>query len=119
MVRNKIFVTIIAFGLVAAEAKNLGLKMSSQKLKCYDSDDDNEESLKATDYMQQIDLKSKISFCIVSGIWILYDEDYYNGSLSLWMYGYNNPVKLPTEFKNKVSSLRFPGAPDDWKATLH
>ena len=126
MVRNKFFVTIIALGLVAAEAKNLivqennliwnGLKTSSQKLKCYDSDDDNEESLQATDYIQEIDLKSKISFCIVSGIWILYDEDYYNGSSSLWMYGYNNLVKLPTEFENKVSSLRFPGAPDDWKA---
>ena len=47
----------------------------------------------------------------------LFDEKDYNGSKSLWMYGYNNLVTIPTEFENKVSSLRFPGAPDDWKAT--
>ena len=29
------------------------------------------------------------------------------------MYG----VTIPKEFENKVRSLRFPGAPDDWKAT--
>ena len=33
------------------------------------------------------------------------------------MYGYKNLVVIPAEFENKVRSLRFPGAPDDWKAT--
>ena len=47
----------------------------------------------------------------------MFDGDHYDGSASFWMYGYKNFVELPTELKNKVSSLRFPGAPDDWKAS--
>ena len=62
MIRNKTFVTIIALGLVAAEAKNLivqdqrnnfglGLKISSQKMKCFDINEYNENHLNATDYL--------------------------------------------------------------------
>ena len=112
--RRPILVTIFA-GLSLAEG--LALKISSQKLACYDKDDHNEKWLNATDYIPDIQFESKISFCRVSGIWIFYDEDDYNGSKSLWMYGYNNLVTIPTELKNKVKSLRFPGQPDDWKAT--
>merc|ERR1719367_2035036 len=126
MIRNKTFVTIIAFGFVAAKAKNLivqdqrnnfdlGLKISSQKMKCFDMNEYNEKGLNATDYIKEIQFHKKISYCRVSGIWILYDEDNYEGSASFWMYGYQNLVVIPAEFENKVRSLRFPGAPDDWK----
>ena len=106
MFRRPIFLTIFA-GLSLAEG--LALKTSSQKLACYDKDDDNEKWLNATDYISDIQFESKINVCRISGIWILYDEDDYKGSTSFWMYGYNNPVEIPTEFQNKVSSLRFPG----------
>ena len=112
--KRPIFLTIFA-GLSLAEG--LALKTSSQKLACYDKDDDNEKWLNATDYISDIQFKSKINVCRISGIWILYDEDDYKGSTSFWMYGYNNPVEIPTEFQYQVSSLRFPGAPDDWKAS--
>lgn len=122
MTKRPTFVTIFFLSLVVSVAKNLmipdsGLKTSSHKLSCYDTDDDDEIDIKATDYMPEVGIDKNISYCKVSGMWILYDEDNYNGSASFWMYGYNNMVTIPTEFENKVSSLRFPGAPDDWKAT--
>ena len=123
------FVTIFFLGLFVALAKNLmipesranldsGLKTSSHKLTCYDTGDDDEKKwLNATDYIQEVGIDNTISSCKVSGIWILYNGNNYNGPASFWIYGYNNLVTIPTEFENKVSSLRFPGAPDDWKAT--
>ena len=117
------FVTMLGFGLAVASLGNIlqprsisvsRLKVSSQKLSCYVRDEDR-DSFNATDYIP--DLDSKISSCNLSGIWILYDKENYEGSTSFWMYGYNYLVNLPTEFENKVGSLRFPGAPDDWKAT--
>ena len=117
------FVTVLGFGLAVASLGNIlqprsipdsRLKVSSQKLSCYVRDEDR-DSFNATDYIP--DLDSKISSCNISGIWILYDKENYEGSTSFWMYGYKYFVNLPTEFENKVGSLRFPGAPDDWKAT--
>ena len=112
--RRPTFVTIFVFGLFAT---GVALKTSSQKLKCFHKNEFDEKSLKATDYIQEVKLNRKVSYCRVSGIWILFDENNYNGSASFWMYGYNNLVTIPTELKNKVKSLRFPGQPDDWKAT--
>ena len=122
MTKRPTFLTIFFISLLVAVAKNLmipdsGLKTSSHKLSCYDTDDDGEIDIKATDYMPEVGMDKNISSCKVSGMWILYDEDDYNGSASFWMYGYNNLVTIPTELKNKVKSLRFPGQPDDWKAT--
>ena len=136
MTKKPTFVTIFFLGLLVAVAKNVmipdsGLKTSSHKLTCYDTDDDdyndynndydtddNEKKwLNATDYIQEVGIDKNISSCRFTGIWILYDGNNYNGSASFWMYGYNNLVTIPTDFKNKVSSLRYPGAPDDWKAT--
>ena len=115
------FVLLIVLGHSVAAANNQLdpkpeslLKYSSAKLTCYDPDADNRESF--TDYIPQLSIKD-ISFCNVSGIWILYDEENYTGSTSFWMYGYKNIVKLPTQLKNHLKSLRFPGAPDDWKAS--
>ena len=112
--RRPTFVTIFVFGLFAT---GVALKTSSQKLKCFHKNEFDEKSLKATDYIQEVKFNRKVSYCRVSGIWILFDGNNYNGSASFWMYGYNNLVTIPTELKNKVKSLRFPGQPDDWKAT--
>ena len=90
------------------------LKSSSAKLTCNDMDGDNAKYF--TDYIPQLSIKD-FTFCNVSGIWILYDAENYTGSTSFWMYGYKNLVKLPTQFKNNIKSIRFPGAPDDWKAS--
>ena len=121
MMKKGSFVLLIVLGHSVAAANNQLdpkpeslLKYSSAKLTCYDPDADNRESF--TDYIPQLSIKD-ISFCNVSGIWILYDEENYTGSTSFWMYGYKNLVKLPTQLENNTKSLRFPGAPDDWKAS--
>ena len=101
MIRKIALVTIIAFGLVAALAENLmdqqtkknfdlRLKISSQKLKCFNINEYNENHLNATDYIPEIVSHKKISYCRVSGFWILYDEANYQGSASFWMYGYSH-----------------------------
>ena len=53
------------------------------------------------------------------GIWILYDETYYNrnnpGARSWWGWGNNFCSDVDNDFKNRAASLRLTGAPDDWK----
>merc|ERR1712029_180918 len=62
---------------------------------------------------------NRISHCCVTGIWLLYSETDYNGydigSSNWWVYGDNYCLDLPQPFTKVASSLRFTGAPDDWK----
>ena len=54
-----------------------------------------------------------------AGIWILYDETYYNrnnpGARSWWGWGTHFCSDVDNDFKNRAASLRLTGAPDDWK----
>jgi len=49
----------------------------------------------------------------------LYAEQNYNGynvgASNWWAYGDNSCLNTPTQFDNVASSLRYTGAPDDWK----
>merc|ERR1712012_1441490 len=84
------------------------LKSYHQFVTCY-----NNEQLN----LKTISFDNMISSCNVTGVWLFYDRVNYSGSTTFWAIGYNFSVKIPEFFNNKAISLRFVGAPDDWKAS--
>jgi len=102
------------------EKSETKLKSHHQVMICFDGDNFNGERFKTTDYIPDLKTTSfdkTISSCNVTGIWIFYDGVNYSGSVTLWAFGYNFIKKIPEVFNNKAKSLRFVGAPDDWKAS--
>ena len=95
---------------------------SAQSADCYDYNNGGGDRMRATDYIPALrtyNFDNKIGSCCLTGIWILYGEEDYNGystgSANWWAYGDNTCLDVPSQFDNKASSLRFTGAPDDWK----
>ena len=108
-----------------------------QTLQCYDGDQQTGDSVRATDYIINLsyhNLNNRIQSCcvtgrhgncsvnvkiIVKGIWFLFDDRNYNTQnpalSSWWIWGDNICRDVPAGFLNKASSLRFTGAPDDWR----
>jgi len=93
-----------------------------QKIQCYDRDGQSGDSVVAKDYIPNLfyfNMKDRINSCCMTGIWILYDETYYNrnnpGARSWWGWGTNFCSDVDNDFKNRAASLRLTGAPDDWK----
>ena len=96
--------------------------LQEQDLWCYESSGGEGDAVHATDYipdLQYYNMDNRISHCCVTGIWLLYSETDYNGydigSSNWWVYGDNYCLDLPQPFTKVASSLRFTGAPDDWK----
>jgi len=97
-------------------------KAAAQLLTCYDYNNGGGDSVRATDYipaLRNYNFDNRISSCCFTGTWILYAEENYNGyatgASNWWAYGDNSCLDVPTQFDNVASSLRFTGAPDDWK----
>jgi len=97
-------------------------RATTQTLTCYDGRSGVGDSVRAIDYipnLQGYGMDNRIESCCFTGIWMLYaDADYnaYNpGSSNWWAYGENYCIDVPAPFSNAASSLRFTGAPDDWK----
>jgi len=97
-------------------------KASSQVLTCYDFSSGGGDSVRAIDYIPNLgsyNFDNRISSCCFTGTWILYAEQNYNGysvgSANWWAYGDNACMDTPAQFSNVASSLRYTGAPDDWK----
>ena len=97
-------------------------KASAQLLTCYDYSGGGGDSVRATDYipaLRNYNFDNRISSCCFTGTWILYAEENYNGyatgASNWWAYGDNSCLDVPSQFDNVASSLRFTGAPDDWK----
>ena len=95
---------------------------SIQSLKCYDGAAGEGDLLKATDYIKSLRMyrfDNRICSCCFTGVWILYADDNFNyaspRSANWWAYGDNYCTNVPAGFENKASSIRFVGAPDDWK----
>ena len=89
---------------------------------CYDYSNSGGQRIRATDYipaLRTVNFDNRIGSCCLTGMWILYGEEDYNGysvgSHILWAYGENFCEDIPPQFDNQASSLRFVGAPDDWK----
>ena len=99
------------------------LKSYHQFVTCYNNEQLSEvlgNKFKTTDYipdLKTISFDNMISSCNVTGVWLFYDRVNYSGSTTFWAIGYNFSVKIPEFFNNKAISLRFVGAPDDWKAS--
>merc|ERR1712055_821201 len=90
---------------------------------CYDYNAAQGSRLRAIDYIPMLydyNFDNIISYCCVTGIWLLYQDQNYNtgnaGGANLWAYGDRNCLQMPAGFDNQASSLRYTGAPDDWKA---
>merc|ERR1712241_716081 len=97
-------------------------KASSQTLTCYDYSGGGGDSVRAIDYipaLRNYNFDNRIGSCCFTGTWILYGEENYNsyntGAANWWAYGDNYCLDVPAAFDNQASSLRFTGAPDDWK----
>jgi len=95
---------------------------STQDLWCYEGSGGGGDAVHAIDYIPDLanyNMDNRISYCCVTGIWLLYAENDYNGystgSSNWWAYGDNYCLDLPQPFIQVASSLRFTGAPDDWK----
>ena len=98
------------------------LQGSSQALSCYSSGGGGGDVLRATDYIPDLgrySFNNKIQSCCVGGVWVMYAGAGYNKdnptASSWWVYGDYYCTNVPQGFENKASSLRFVGAPDDWK----
>lgn len=112
----------ISLGSRAAAAGNFSSKAASQVLTCYDYNGGGGDSVRAIDYIPQLrtyNMDNRISSCCFTGMWLLYAEENYNGyatgASNYWAYGDNYCEDVPAPFDNQASSLRFTGAPDDWK----
>jgi len=97
-------------------------KASSQTLTCYDYMGGGGDSVRAIDYipaLRSYNFDNRIGSCCFTGTWFLYAEENYNGyntgAANWWAYGDNYCLDVPAAFDNQASSLRFTGAPDDWK----
>ena len=97
-------------------------RASSQTLTCYDYQGGSGDSVRAIDYipaLRNYNFDNRIGSCCFTGTWFLYAEESYNGyntgSANWWAYGDNYCLDVPAAFDNQASSLRFTGAPDDWK----
>jgi len=99
-----------------------GPRVNNQMLKCYDLTSGGGDIVTAIDYIPDLrnyNMDNRIESCCFTGIWMLYAEGDYNGystgSANWWAFGDNNCLDVPPQFANAASSLRFTGAPDDWK----
>lgn len=104
-------------GLVTRE-----VRAGSQSLVCYDYTNQRGDSVRAVDYIPSLysyNFDNRLESCCFTGIWLLFAEINYNsastGSANWWAYGDNYCTDVPTQFFNQASSLRYTGAPDDWK----
>merc|ERR550519_1526923 len=97
-------------------------KASKQFADCYDYSSQRGDRVHVTDYVTSLrnyNFDNRIESCCFTGIWLLYDKENYNAgstnSADWWAYGDNYCRDVPAGFSNKASSIRFTGAPDDWK----
>merc|ERR1719228_2296560 len=97
-------------------------RASKQFADCYDYAGQRGDRVHVTDYITSLrnyNFDNRIESCCFTGIWMLYDKDNYNkgssSSADWWVYGDNYCKDVPSGFANKASSIRFTGAPDDWK----
>ena len=109
-------------GVRVGASGNFSTKASSQTLVCYDYNGGGGNSVRAIDYipaLRSYNFDNKISSCCFTGTWFLYAEETYNGysvgASNYWAYGDNYCEDVPAPFDNMASSLRYTGAPDDWK----
>jgi len=91
----------------------------SQELDCYDNTPDHSVKLTFKENYQKLNnFQNIISYCSVTGIWILYENDFYNDAKNggvYWNKGDNLLFKMPDYMDNKASSLRYVGDQNDWK----
>jgi hypothetical protein len=68
--------------------------------------------------LAQFGYDNRISFVCITGIWLLYSNDFWNDKSpgeNWWGYGDSYCDFLPPEMDNQASSLRFVGGKDDWQ----
>merc|ERR1711935_322284 len=97
-------------------------RATSQFVDCYEYSNLSGDRVRAIDYVPDLrnyNFDNRISSCCFTGIWLLYGEYTYNkystGSANWWAHGDNYCTDVPAQFMNAASSLRYTGAPDDWK----
>jgi hypothetical protein len=96
---------------------------TNQFMDGYDYTNKGGDRVRAIDYiplLQDYSFDNRVTSVCVTGIWLMYADANYNinnpGAASYWVYGDNYCTDVPTGFNNQASSLRYTGAPDNWKA---
>jgi len=131
MLKSTRFLLLLGF----ISAKALSIEVSKKNVKdfepgprlqfadCYDYEQGNGAGFHVSDYipvLRNYGWDNKISSCCFTGIWILYGDENYNKFSSngaiWWAFGINNCLDVPSEFNNDASSIRHPGAQDDYMA---
>ena len=81
------------------------------------------DSVRAIDYIPNLadyNMDNRITSVCVTGIWLMYADSNYNvnnlKASNYWVYGDNYCTDVPAGFNDMASSLRYTGAPDEWKA---
>jgi len=100
------------------DGKNAG----SQTADCYDYPNSGGDRITVVDYISDLAeywWDNKVESCCFTGIWLLYDGVNYNSenpdASDWWVYGDNYCTDVPQGFKNKASSIRYTGSPDNWR----
>jgi len=95
---------------------------TSQSLTCFSRAQGEGNILRATDYIEDLtryNFDNQARSCCVTGVWVVYGREGYNKRYptepNWWVYGADYCTDVPRGFENKASSIRFVGAPDDWK----
>jgi len=94
---------------------------SNQAIVCYDYTGQGGDQFRTNEVVVELwreGFDNKIESCCLDGFWILYAGDSFNNATSVqeswWGFGSSYCTDLPTQFRNKASSLRYVGLSQDW-----
>ena len=118
-------VLFLIFWLAFVSAKrpyNLSSKDTRQKLTCYENYNHQGDSVVLSEYTPILDnynFDNRAASCCFQGIWLLYDQEYYNANnpnaLAFQGWGEDYCLDFDQGFTQVASSARYTGAPDGYK----
>merc|ERR1711971_351208 len=118
-----------SLGLLAGEVSSMKKgcwTQQSHSIHCYDYTGQGGDQFRTNDVVAELSKQSfdnKIESCCFDGFWILYGGDSFNNATSIqesWRgFGSSYCTDVPTQFRNRASSLRYVGFSHDWVGDSH
>ena len=117
-----ILITFLAFVSAKKPYNSKSPQENRQKLTCYERYNHQGDSVVLSEYAPILDnynFDNRASSCCFEGIWLLYDQEYYNtnnpNALAFQGWGENFCQDFDNGFTQVASSARYTGAPDGYK----
>ena len=117
-----ILITCLAFVSAKKPYNSNSVQENRQKLTCYERYNHQGDSVVLNEYAPILDnynFDNRVSSCCFEGIWLLYDQEYYNtnnpNALAFQGWGENFCQDFDNGFTQVASSARYTGAPDGYK----